>query len=58
MLNTVPSAVPLLTLTPVAAVVAVAVYRQRRGATVEAPTARPTRRVALARSAFAAFAAE
>jgi uncharacterized membrane protein YoaK (UPF0700 family) len=51
---TVPSAVPLLMLTPVAVVLAVAVYRQRRAATVEVPTARPTPHVALARSAFAA----
>jgi uncharacterized membrane protein YoaK (UPF0700 family) len=53
-LATVPSAVPLLMLTPVAAVVAVAAHRHRRASTVEVPSARPTRRVALARSAVGA----
>jgi hypothetical protein len=40
--------------TPVAVVLAVAVYRQRRAATVEVLIARPTPCVALARSGFAA----
>lgn len=50
-LVTVPSAVPLLMLAPVAAVMAVAAYRHRGAATVPAPRARPARVVVLARSA-------
>jgi uncharacterized membrane protein YoaK (UPF0700 family) len=41
-LGTVPSAVPLLMLAPVAAVLAIAEYRHRRGATASAPKARTT----------------
>lgn len=53
-LYTVPSAVPLLMLAPVAAVVAVAAHRHRGAGTVEVPITRPTRHVAVSRSAVGA----